>query len=60
MKTALKTVLTSKVHYSLFVLVCLGLAALCLGAKLIADDISAFADKGVQQSSLPVFGMGGG
>lgn len=41
MKTQLKNVLTSKVHCVLFVLACLLLAGVVLGAKIMADRISA-------------------
>ncbi len=60
MKTALRTVMTLRVHYLLFVLVCVGLAVVCLSAKLLADDISSIADQSALHTCLPVVGLAGG
>ncbi len=53
MKTAIKTLLTCKVHYLLFVLVCLMLATTGLTATLMADDLSSIADGMLHDISIP-------
>jgi hypothetical protein len=53
MKTVLKTFMTLKVHCFLFVLACLLLAGVAMAAKVIADEISADADRVMHQTNLP-------
>jgi hypothetical protein len=50
-KRTLKSLMTVKVHYLMFVLVCVLLVAVVLGAMLIADDISSIADRALQHAN---------
>ena len=50
-KTTVKAALSSKVHGTLFVLACLALSLVGLKAQMIAADISAGADRVLEQGA---------
>ncbi len=60
MKTALRAVMTLKVHYLLFVLACVGLVGVAIEARLMADDIASIADGAMQQLGVMVLVASGG
>ena len=53
MKKQMKVLLTSKVHYLLFVLVCVLLASVGMSAKIMADDISSSSIVSSAEDSPP-------
>lgn len=54
MKTGIRTILTHKVHYLLFALACLLLAAVALSAKLMTDDVISATDHYLNDASSPL------
>jgi len=53
MKTVLKSVLSAKVHFMLFAMTCMLLAAVLFAAKAMTDEISFTNDKSLEQLSHP-------
>ncbi len=53
MKTVLKSVLSAKVHFVLFAMTCMLLAAVLFTAKTMTDEISFTNDRNLEQLSHP-------